>query len=148
MSSFLSYAVIMFLAGFGIPVMASLNATLGKWLGSPVAATVVLFATSLVIATLCLFLSGRPSALLGVAGAPRHLFLAGTLTAFYALSITAVAPHFGIGNAVFLVLLGQLVSAAVIDHYGLFGAPPAPLSPARLSGILLMAAGVFLAQRA
>ncbi len=30
---------------------------------------------------------------------PRHLFLAGLLVAFYILSITYVAPHFGIGNA-------------------------------------------------
>ncbi|MFZ8974113.1 MAG: DMT family transporter, partial [Pseudomonadales bacterium] len=38
--------------------------------------------------------------------APRHLLLGGLFVAFYVLSITYIAPHFGIGNAVFFVLLG------------------------------------------
>jgi transporter family-2 protein len=49
--------------------------------------------------------------------------------AFYVLTITWIAPTFGIGNAVFFVLLGQLVSAALIDHFGLFGAQVTPVSP-------------------
>jgi transporter family-2 protein len=64
------------------------------------------------------------------------------------LSITYVAPRFGIGNAVFFVLLGQLVSAAAIDHFGLFEARVSPLSFTRLFGIALMAVGVFVTQKA
>jgi transporter family-2 protein len=52
--------------------------------------------------------------------------------AFYVLSITWIAPTFGVGNAVFFVLLGQLVSAAMIDHFGLFGAQVTPVSPCAL----------------
>ena len=43
---------------------------------------------------------------------------------FYILSITTIAPKFGIGNAVFFVLIGQLASAAVIDHFAFFAANP------------------------
>lgn len=68
--------------------------------------------------------------------------------AFYVLSVTYIAPHFGVGNAVFFVLLGQLVAAALIDHYGLFGARVSPLSFTRAAGIALMAAGVALTQKA
>jgi transporter family-2 protein len=64
------------------------------------------------------------------------------------LSITWIAPKFGVGNAVFFVLLGQLLAAAVIDHFGLFGARVAELGPARAAGIALMALGVFLTQKA
>jgi bacterial/archaeal transporter family-2 protein len=80
--------------------------------------------------------------------APRHLFLAGLLVAFYVMSITFIAPHFGVGNAVFFVLLGQLISAAAIDHFGLFGAQVSPLGAARMGGIALMCAGVWLTQQA
>ena len=79
--------------------------------------------------------------------APKHLFLAGVLVAFYVLSITWVAPHFGIGNAVMFVLLGQLVSAALIDQFGLFGAVQTNISPLRGAGIVLMLVGVVLTQR-
>jgi len=45
------------------------------------------------------------------------------------------------------VLLGQLISAAAIDHFGLFGAQVSPLSMTRMGGIALMAAGVFVTQQ-
>ena len=57
-----------------------------------------------------------------------------------------VAPRFGLGNAIFFVLLGQLLSAAVIDHFGLFNAPEARLSLLRVCGLLVMAAGIWLTQ--
>ncbi|HCW84608.1 MAG TPA: hypothetical protein DHC76_11445, partial [Rhodobacteraceae bacterium] len=43
---------------------------------------------------------------------------------------------------------GQLISAAIIDHFGLFGAKINPLSITRAGGIFLMAAGVYLTQQA
>lgn len=141
-----TYAIVMLIAGFGIPILAALNAALGVRLGSPVAAAALLFVVALVV-TLGVLAFTRPSALLNVAGAPKHLYLAGILVAFYILSITFVAPRFGVGNAVFFVLLGQLVSAAAIDHFGLFGANVSPLSLSRAAGIGLMAAGVFLTQQ-
>lgn len=148
MSQTFQYALIMLLAGIGIPLLAALNAALGQRLGSPLAAGVVLFCVALTAAVLVLFISGDTNHLSGLTTAPKHLFLAGLLVAFYVLSITWVAPKFGIGNAVFFVLLGQLVSAAAIDHFGLFGAQVSPLSLARAGGIAMMAAGVWLTQLA
>jgi transporter family-2 protein len=142
-----AYALTMLAAGIGIPILAALNAGLGTRLGSPVAAAAILFTVALSATLLVLALKGAP-ALAAVITAPKHLFLAGLLVAFYILSITFIAPKFGVGNAVFFVLLGQLISAALIDHFGLFGARISPLSLSRAGGIALMAAGVFLTQKA
>lgn len=141
------YALTMLIAGIGIPVLAALNAALGTRLGSPVAAATILFLVALSATVLALVTLDRPAALSGFQDAPKHLFLAGILVAFYVLSITFVAPRFGVGNAVFFVLLGQLISAAAIDHFGLFGAQVSPLSLTRAGGIALMASGVFLTQQ-
>lgn len=141
------YALIMLAAGIGIPILAALNAALGRLIGSPTAAGAVLFAVAFTATLLLLALTGtQPLGKLGAA--PRHLFLAGLLVAFYVLSITHVAPHFGIGNAIFFVLLGQMISAAAIDHFGLFGAQISPLSPLRAGGIALMGLGVWVTQMA
>lgn len=137
-------AMIMLIAGIGIPVLAALNAALGQRLGSPMAAGVVLFMVALLSAGIVFALSG--ASLKGATSAPPHLFLAGCLVAFYVLSITWIAPSFGIGNAVFFVLIGQLISAALIDHFGLFGATQTPLTLARVAGLAVMGAGVFLTQ--
>ncbi|MEM7471454.1 MAG: DMT family transporter [Pseudomonadota bacterium] len=140
-----SYALIMMLAGIGIPVLAALNAALGRAISGPAAASVVLFVVAFLTALVVALVTG-PQAIVKVASAPKHLLLAGSLIAFYVLSITYIAPHFGIGNAVFFVLLGQLISAAAIDHFALFGAAQTPLSAMRAAGIGVMGLGVFLTQ--
>lgn len=141
-----AYALTMLAAGIGIPLLAALNAALGVRIGSPFAAGAILFSVALATAIIAMFITGVEP-LMRAPQAPKHLFLAGLLVAFYVLSITVVAPKFGIGNAVFFVLLGQLISAAVIDHFGLFGARISPLTLTRTFGIALMAAGVFVTQR-
>ncbi|NCW06030.1 MAG: EamA-like transporter family protein, partial [Rhodobacterales bacterium] len=99
----LSYASIMLLAGIGIPILAAMNASLGKHLNSPVAASAFAFFIAFCIALLALLLNDK-SFSKEIATAPKHLFFAGTFIAFYVLSITFVAPHFGVGNAIFFVL--------------------------------------------
>lgn len=138
-------ALIMFVAGMGIPILAALNARLGANIGSPAAAATILFVVALLSAVITTVITG-PEPLRALAGQPKHLFLAGVLIAFYVLTITYIAPTFGVGNAVFFVLLGQLVSAAAIDHFGLFGAQVSPVSGLRLLGIAVMASGVALTQ--
>jgi transporter family-2 protein len=142
-----NYALIMLAAGFGIPILAALNAGLGQFIGSPMAAGVVLFAVAFSAAVLVYVVIG-PRTLSQVTTAPKHLLLGGLLVAFYVLSITHVAPHFGVGNAVFFVLLGQLFSAAAIDHFGLFGAQVSPLTLTRAAGVSVMALGVWITQMA
>ncbi|MFY0635947.1 MAG: DMT family transporter [Vannielia sp.] len=136
-------AAIMLAAGVGIPILAALNASLGRHVGSPASATVVLFLVAFILALSTALITG-PAPLSRFATAPRESFFAGFFVAFYVLSITWVAPHFGVGNAVIFVLLGQMVSFATIDHFGLFGAAQHSLSLARAGGIGLMALGVVL----
>jgi transporter family-2 protein len=139
------YALIMLVAGVGIPLLAALNAALGRFMHAPAAAALVLFSVAFACCLVATLLTG-PRALLSVAGAPKHLLLGGALVAFYVLSVTYIAPHFGVGNAIFFVLLGQLLSAAAIDHFGLFGAQVSPLTLTRAGGIAVMAIGVWITQ--
>ena len=142
------YAAVMLAAGIGIPVLAALNAQLGSRIGSPAAAATVLFIVALCVTTVTMLLTTGAASLANVPTQPKYLLLGGFLVAFYVLSVTRIAPRFGVGNAVFCVLLGQMLAASVIDHFGLFGAVVRPLSLMRASGIGLMALGVLFIQRA
>jgi len=143
-----TYGGLMLIAGIAVPLMASLNANLGTRLGSPTVAAFVLCVVATLTITTIMLLFAKPTALWDLRDAPIHLVFGGCLFVVYVLSITYVAPRFGVGNAVFFVLLGQLISAAAIDHFGLFGAQISPLSLTRAGGIALMAMGVFLTQQA
>ena len=143
----LSFATIMLLAGIGIPIMAAMTSSLGRHLSSPTAASAFAFLMAFCIALIALLITDK-SFIKQIPSAPKYLFGAGAFIAFYVLSISFVAPHFGIGNAIFFVLLGQLLSAALIDHYGLFDAQINHLSMTRVSGILVMVFGVWLTQNA
>lgn len=142
------YALVMLAAGIGIPLLAALNAGLGKSLGSPVAASAVLFCVALAVASIVLVISGDIPKLSRLPLAPKPFLFGGFFVAFYVLTITFIAPKFGVGNAVFFVLIGQMISAAAIDHFGLFGAQISPLSLTRAGGLGLMAVGVWLTQQA
>lgn len=146
MSTVTQYAGIMLLAGVGVPILAAMNAAIGTRIGSPAAAATVLFMVAFGACLVVTFATGLQG-FSRFAGTPKHLYIAGLFVAFYVLSITYIAPSFGIGNAVFFVLLGQLISAAAIDHFGLFGAQISPLSLTRASGIAVMTAGVWLTQQ-
>lgn len=143
----LFYAALMFATGVGIPVMAALNGRLGGHYGSIAFAASVLFAVGLCAALIFMLAVDRALPQPVDTPLPFYYFLGGLFVAFYVLSITFVAPRFGVGNAVSFVLLGQLVSMALIDRYGLLGAPVVSLSPARWLGLVLMSVGVFLAVR-
>lgn len=138
--------IIMFLAGVGVPTLAAMNAQLGREIGSPALAATVLFLIACLCAAGVAWLTGANIAKLALA--PKHLFLAGCLIAFYLLSVTWIAPIIGLGNAIFLVLIGQLVAAALIDQFGLFGAAQIQISWTRAAGLALMASGILLIQKA
>ena len=139
-------ASIMLAAGLGIPILASLNATLGQFIGSPVVAVIVLLGVAFL--SICLIsLTTNNFPMTKLIEAPKHLFIAGFFVVFYMLSVTAIAPHFGIGNVIFFVLLRLLISAAFIDHFALFGSSGSALTLTRATGLALMSLGVWLTQQ-
>ena len=144
--NFTAIALMMLVVGMGIPMTAALNATLGTHIASPVAASTVLFAVGLIVTSIVLALTGSPPPD-AFGKAPWWSNFAALGVVFYVLSVTWSAPRIGVGNAIFFVLLGQLVAAAAIDHFGLFGALKTTLTAKRALGLLVMALGVYLAKK-
>ena len=141
------YAGFMLIVGLGIPVFAALNGDLGSRLNNPVLAAIIALSVGIVACFGVMLLSGKTSGLGLDRDIPIYVYLGGLFVVFYVLGITWIAPKFGVGNAVAFVLLGQLISMATIDHFGLLGATQHTITMQRLAGLLLMTAGVFLAVR-
>lgn len=144
-STQLALSLLMLFAGVCIPIMAALNAGLGARIESPWAAGFALFVVGACVSGMVLLVNGLPKAPFS---APPIYYAGGALVCVYVLGITYAAPRIGIGNAIFLVLLGQIAAACAIDHFGLFGTARAPLTWQRAAGVAFMLVGVFLARRA
>ena len=140
------YAAIMLTAGVGIPILGALNASLGNYLNTPTMAAAITFFIAFLICVMATIITGSTS-FSTISNIPKHFLIAGLLIAFYLISITYIAPKFGIGNAIFFVLLGQLISAATIDHFGLFGASVNVIDVKRVSGLIIMVIGVWIAKQ-
>ena len=145
--SLVSYAIWAFMAGALIPLMGILNAGLARGAGGPVPATVILFATAFAASLLLLLVTpARFPDLATLSRIPAAQYTGGLIVGFYVVSITFLAPRFGVGNAILFAVSAQLLTAALIDHFALVGAILRPLTPIRLVGLLIVVAGVVVTQ--
>jgi|SRR5215203_6065363 len=75
---------------------------------------------------------------------PAWLWIGGLMSIYIVFAITVGPPRIGVAATVGVVIAGNLVSAAVIDRYGLFGQDVIPIDRWRLLGLLLLMAGAAL----
>jgi bacterial/archaeal transporter family-2 protein len=75
---------------------------------------------------------------------PAWLWIGALMSVFIVFAITVGPPRIGVAATIGVVIAGNLVSAAVIDRYGLLGQEVIPIDRWRLLGLLLLAAGAAL----
>jgi transporter family-2 protein len=131
-------------AGLAGAVQAAVMGELGERVGIAPA-----IALSVIVAFLCgltaLLVWERSFA--GVRAAfhePAWLWIGGLLSVYIVLAITVGPPRIGVAATVGIVIAGNLVMAALIDRYGLFGQEVIPIDRWRLLGLVLVAAGAAL----
>jgi transporter family-2 protein len=75
---------------------------------------------------------------------PAWLWIGALMSVFIVFAITIGPPRIGVAATVGLVIAGNLLSAAVIDRYGLFAQEVIPIDRWRLLGLMLIATGAAL----
>ena len=148
MDNAILFIVLALSAGMMIPFQSAMNAQLGKALQSPyyAALTVFLVAAAGLLIYIIMMRYSIPSAQ-QFNIAPKWSYLGGIFGGAYILLIVICAPKLGIGNVTVLVLLGQILSAIVIDQFGLLNAPLHALNWQRVFGVILVIAGVYLVKK-
>ena|SRR5438270_2248169 len=132
-------------AGGLIALQAPINSGLGKGVGTLAAASI-----SFLVGTVALV---AITAIAGDAklGGATHLswyyFVGGLLGAAYVTAALVTVRTLGAGGTTAATITGQLATSVVIDRLGILGLQQRPLSVARIAGVVLLAAGVFLIVR-
>lgn len=78
---------------------------------------------------------------------PPYTLTAGLLGVVAVGSTVLMIPRIGVATAVVLIITGQLVIAAAIDHFGIFGVIAKPISLHRVAGLGLVMLGAWWALR-
>lgn len=142
------FIVLAFLTGALIPVQAALNASLNRNIGNAVFTAGIVLAMGLISMALVILFTVKqfPSART-IVTAPPYSYLGGVIVATYILLITIITPKLGAGVAIGLIVVGQITSAMLIDHFGWFNIDIRRVDLQRLIGILLMFGGIFLVMK-
>jgi len=135
-------------AGFGLTAQVGMNSQLRKVLQSANLAALISFTVG-TIALIALLMAMRTPmpARETLASVPLWAWFGGLLGAFYVATSTIVAAELGATTLLGLALLGQLVTALVVDHFGWLGLPVNPITWTRVAGVALVGAGVWLVSR-
>ena len=135
-------------AGLGLTIQVGMNTELRRVLNSAWSAALVSFLVG-TVALVGLMLATR-TAIPGretLAAVPPWAWFGGLFGAFYVAISTIVAAELGATSLLFLGVAGQLAMALVVDHFGWLGMPVNPITAARLLGVALLCAGVWLITR-
>ncbi len=132
------------LAGAGIPLIGVLNSGVARGVGNPFAATAIMFAIAAIVAlAFTLPIYGYPT-VAELGSAPLVSYGAGLLIGFYGLSATIIIPRFGAASFIAFILIAQLLTAAVIDQFGLFGMGKRPIDITKAIGLVVIVAGIAI----
>lgn len=131
-------------SGVAMAFQGAINSGLAKIIGL-LEATFVVQVVALILVSALLFgfgLGGGSPA--RYAEAPWYLYLGGILAVVITYLVVRSIPQVGVAPATTAIIVGQVLTAAVLDHFGLFGLRSIPFTWYRVAGVFLMAGGAFL----
>ena len=145
----IKYFIWALVAGAFIPLIGILNARVGRALGEPIYATVIVFFVAILIALLASVVFGKSSLTTqNLQSLAPFDYGAGLIVAFYVISATVLAPKIGVANFIVMAVSSQILFSLMIDHFGLFGAPVKPISISQLFGAVMLVIGLATTQLA
>ena len=131
-------------AGGLVAMQAPINSGLGKAVGSLPAATFS-FVVGLCALVGITLVSGEGFGRLGeVAGLDWYWLIGGLLGAVYVTTVLISVRTLGAGGVTAATIAGQLTLSVVLDQLGVLGLAEREITPTRLVGVGLLAAGVYL----
>lgn len=135
------------LAGGWIALQSPINSHLGRHVGALQGSLVSFVVGTLVLLVAATFARGGLGAIGGIRDVSWIYVTGGVLGAGYVtVALLAVRP-LGTGGVIAATIAGELTVAVLIDQFGWFGVERHTISPSRVAGIALLAAGVLLVVR-
>ena len=141
---FFVYLIIALAAGVALASQSAINTQLAKAMsGEAVIATFISFAVGTIV---LFFIAWVKTDLWGnlstVPSQPWWKLIGGILGAVVVFTTVLLAPKLGITAMLFFIIVGQLITATTIDHFGLIGMPIREVNITKFIGLIIVAFGL------
>ena len=141
---FFVYLIIALAAGVALATQSAINTQLAKAMsGEAVIATFISFAVGTIV---LFFIAWVKTDLWGnlstIPSQPWWKLIGGVLGAVVVFTTVLLAPKLGITAMLFFIIVGQLITATTIDHFGLIGMPIREVNITKLIGLIIVAFGL------
>lgn len=141
---FFVYLIVALAAGVALATQSAINTQLAKAMsGEAVIATFISFAVGTIV---LFFIAWMKTDLWGnlsaIPSQPWWKLIGGMLGAIVVFTTVLLAPKLGITAMLFFIIVGQLITATTIDHFGLIGMPIREVNITKLIGLIIVAFGL------
>ena len=141
---FFVYLIVALAAGVALATQSAINTQLAKAMsGEAVIATFISFAVGTII---LFFIAWVKTDLWGnlsaIPSQPWWKLIGGVLGAIVVFTTVLLAPKLGITAMLFFIIIGQLITAATIDHFGLIGMPIREVNITKFIGLIIVGFGL------
>jgi len=142
----LLFTLVALVAGGMIALQAPINAEAATRLGHPISAATMSFCVGTIALIALTVLFARNSTNLGVLQTmPLYMLLGGGLLgAVYVTVNLVLAPKIGVAAIMALGIAGQLVTALLLDRFGMFELLAREMSVGRVTGAVLVLVGALM----
>jgi len=124
-------------------VQGSINSLLGKKIGIWQTNFIVHLVAAIILVVI-LILNHNSISLSYFHDIPWFYFAGGVLAIIITYGVIVSIPELGVAVATTAIVTTQVLAAAVIDHFGLFGLDKIPFNWVKFTGIILLSLGVRL----
>lgn len=142
----LFYGFLALASGVIVAAQAAINTRLSIGIGNqPLLASLISFVVgSLCLLAVCLVQADWHALAGNIGQQPWWRWSGGLIGACFVTVLILLAPRIGLTNTMFLIIIGQLSSSLLIDHFGLLEMPLRPVHWWKLAGLGIMLCGLVL----
>lgn len=136
-----TYLIIAMVAGGAMAIQGTMNSVLGKIIGMWESTLMVHIIGLITVIAVILVMGNGFQGVHKLGQAPWYVYLGGILNVLIIFGVVSSMPKIGVGNATTGIIFAQILTAVLIDKFGIMGVEKIPFRWLDIMGIGLLAVG-------
>ena len=142
------YYILPLIAGIMITVQSGINSQLRTAIQHPLLAALISFLSGTAALIVLVLLSKQAMPTMQALGSISWYKWTGGLLGAFVVTVTLVSvAQIGATNMFVLIIAGQLITAVIIDHFGMLGLQQSTITLQKTVGVMLLVVGVYLVNK-